>query len=271
MSTAPAKYSGCGNSFVLIDHREKPLTANTPLIAKLCSQEQVDGVIFLEKSHRADYRMRIFNADGSEAEMCGNGLRCLGRFIESLGEKKKTFTVESLFGIHTVELLENQVKVQLGAPQQLVKEQALNLKEGPVTISSLDTGVPHVVLFVDNLDRVDVVGLGEQIRYHPQFFPRGTNANFVEKKAKGQIALRTYERGVEAETPACGTGAAASAIAASWKWGLKSPIEVTTKSGETLSVEFELDPKGNICRLTQTGPVEKLSLKTNLSTIKEAY
>ncbi|MFV0341172.1 MAG: diaminopimelate epimerase [Parachlamydiaceae bacterium] len=262
MRSTPSKYAGCGNSFLLIDQRDCSALPALSWIVEACQQEGVDGVIFLEKSAKADYKMRIFNSDASEAEMCGNGLRCLGRFIEEKGEKRKRFTVESLFGVHAIELLDDQVKVQLGTPKQVEKELSLNLKEGKETISSLDTGVPHAVLFVADLEAVDVADLGEQVRHHPRFFPRGTNANFVIKTGDQSISLRTFERGVEAETLACGTGAAASAIAASWKWGLKSPIVVETRSGEKLTVEFQTDPHGKISNLTQQGPVKKLSLRT---------
>jgi diaminopimelate epimerase len=268
VGSTPSKYAGCGNSFLLIDKRDGSSLPDLSWIVDACKQEGVDGVIFLEKSQKANYKMRIFNSDASEAEMCGNGLRCLGRFIEEKGEKRKRFTVESLFGIHSIELLNGQVKIQLGTPRHVERQFSLNLKDGTETISSLDTGVPHAVLFVTDLESVDVAGIGEQVRHHPYFFPRGTNANFVAKTDEQRIALRTFERGVEAETLACGTGAAASAIAASWKWGMKSPIEVKTRSGEHLIVEFQTDSQGNICNLTQQGPVSKLSLRTQLSTMK---
>lgn len=271
MANTPSKYSGCGNSFLLIDQRDLASLPSLSWIIEECATEQVDGVILLQNSEKADYKMRIFNSDGSEAEMCGNGLRCLGRFIEERGEKRKKFTVESRFTVHTVELLDDQVKIEMGIPQNIKKELSLNLKDHAVILSSLDTGVPHAVVFVEDLEKVDVVGLGEQIRHHPEFFPRGTNANFVTKSAASGISLRTFERGVEGETQACGTGAAASALAASWKWGLKSPIEVYTRSGEALTVEFQLDPHGNIAHLAQTGPVKKHSLRRNLSTMKEAH
>lgn len=271
MVHTPSKYSGCGNSFLILDQREQASHPGISWVIESCASEEVDGVILLQKSDKADYKMRIFNSDGSEAEMCGNGLRCLGRFIEECGEKRKKFTVESLFSIHTIELFDGSVKIEMGTPQQIQKDLPLNLKDNTVEIASLDTGVPHAVLFVEDLEKVDVLTLGEEIRHHPRFFPRGTNANFVAKNEKGGISLRTFERGVEGETQACGTGAAASALAAAWKWGLSSPIEVRTRSGEALSVEFHFDSKGNIDHLAQTGPVKKHSLRRNLSTMKEAH
>lgn len=256
-----SKYSGCGNDFILIDHRSPFLPQfSRELVQKLCHRHKgigADGIILLEKSAKADYRMRIFNADGSEAEMCGNGLRCLAKFLQELGENKKNATIETLAGIHEISRVGDNIKASMGAPKDLRKGVILSLVRKKVEATYLDTGVPHAVVFEDQLANIPVAEYGRQIRFHPNFAPKGANANFVEKLGENRIDVRTYERGVEAETLACGTGATASAIAFSLKTQAKPPIEVKTRSGDTLIIDFSYGADGQIEQVTQTGPAEK--------------
>ncbi|MGA8164149.1 MAG: diaminopimelate epimerase [Waddliaceae bacterium] len=234
-----AKYSGCGNDFILIDNRQQTFSpADRPLIKKLCQRRLgigADGMIFLENGTRGgDFRMRIINADGSEAEMCGNGIRCLGKFIRQLGVPQNAFSVEVPGRLCHVQLENGDVSVSLGPPTQVQWSLQLPLQHRCFTVDYLNTGVPHAVIFTADVNTVDLAAIGPAIRYHPKLAPAGTNVTIASLSRQREIHLRTYERGVEGETLACGTGAAAAAIAAARKYGLSNPIVVNTHSRETL-------------------------------------
>jgi diaminopimelate epimerase len=256
-----SKYSGGGNDFILIDHRNASFSSENPgLIQKLCHRHQgigADGVIFLENSQCCDARMRIFNADGYEAEMCGNGLRCLARFMIELGFPTRCYTIETMQRMLTVEMREQKVKASMGPPADMQWDIPLSIQEKTYTLHYLDTGVPHAILFVDNVDSQPVQFLAPLIRSHPRFAPKGTNVDFVQVVSPHTISIRTYERGVEGETEACGTGACASAVAAAIKKQLVPPIEVITRSKETLSIDFRIDSLGNVQEVSQMGPANK--------------
>lgn len=255
-----SKYSGCGNDFILIDDRPSTFpTQDKELIRRLCSRQQgigADGVVLLQAGTKGDYSMRIFNSDGSEAEMCGNGLRCLGRFIADLGEKRSTFTVDSMLRQHEIKMLPEGVQASMGPPQFIEKDLPLSIEGRTLPTYFLDTGVPHAVLFVDRVEEVDVKRFGEKIRHHDHFAPRGANANFVQKINDSKLSVRTFERGVENETQACGTGVTAAALAAHWKWGLKAPLTVQTRSKQELRIDFVNDADGRIMEVYQTGPAD---------------
>lgn len=257
-----SKYSGCGNDFILIDDRAVSFPANDKeLIRRLCNRQLgigADGIILLQKGKKGDYSMRIFNSDGSEAEMCGNGLRCLGQFIADLGEKRSTFTVDSMLRQHEIKMLPEGVQTSMGPPQFIEKDVPLSIEGRTLPTYYLDTGVPHAVLFVDQLEQVDVKRFGAKIRHHEHFAPRGANANFVQKINDSKLAVRTFERGVENETQACGTGVTAAALAAHWKWGLKAPLTVQTRSKQELKIDFVRDSNDRITEVYQTGPAEKI-------------
>lgn len=254
------KYSGTGNDFILIDHR-RPTTAFSPtLIRKICHRNEgvgADGVIFLENSHSCDARMRIFNADGSEAEMCGNGLRCLAQFMLELGFTPRCYTIETMERVLTVEPKQHKIKASMGPPTNIQFDIDLHVDGATYTLHYLDTGVPHTIFFVDKIEDQPVLTLGSKLRNHPHFAPKGTNVNFVEILSPQSITIRTYERGVEGETLACGTGAVASAIVSALKKQLKTPIEVKTKSQESLHIDFHFDTLGNIQDVFQTGCATK--------------
>lgn len=255
-----SKYSGCGNDFILINNRDSSLRLNEKTIVNLCDRNRgigADGVIFLENGKGiSDFRMRIFNRDGREAEMCGNGLRCLGQFIYELGFEKKPYQIETKERTLKIELIDDLIKAEMGDAIDLKLDISLKLEENPLSCYSLNTGVPHAVIFVEDIHQVQVSTLGQKIRHHEQFSPAGTNANFVERKAGNQIAIRTFERGVEGETLACGTGAAASAISACQKWNMEQPIEVVFSSGEKLEITFTREGTA-FTQITQTGPALK--------------
>lgn len=248
-----SKYSGAGNDFVLIDNRRETFPVHHQhVIVKLCDRRHgvgADGVILLEDSCKADFKMRIFNSDGSEAEMCGNGIRCLAKFLLELGFHPQPYRIETMERILKIDYQGEEVTVEMGNPEDLRWHQTVHLKGGPRTLHALNTGVPHAVCFVEDVETVDIAAMGREIRTHTHFSPKGTNVNFVQK-ADDELWVRTYERGVEAETLACGTGLTASALAAAKIYGLKSPVTVRPRSREQIKIGFENDFE----HVTMTGP-----------------
>jgi len=239
------KMSGSGNDFILMDNRDgalasiKDVTAFVQAICRRKVSVGADGVILVERSDRADFRWRFFNADGSEVEMCGNGGRCVARFAFLQGIAGERMSFETVAGIIDAEVRGDVVKLRLTEPSALQVNQAIPLGDGVLTVDSLNTGVPHVVAFVEDLDRFDVFRYGRALRYAEAFQPAGTNANFVTVTGPHSLLVRTYERGVEDETLACGTGSVASALAAAAREEVTSPVEVTVRSGEILKIHFE--------------------------------
>ena len=242
------KMHGSGNDFILVDNREgliRPWEAG-PLALKLCRRRTdvgADGLILIEEARDADFRWRFHNADGSEAEMCGNGGRCAARFAHLTGICGPEMVFETLAGPIRAQVKGRRVKLELPPPPEPPREMELQLHGRPWRLSSINTGVPHAVLMVDDLDSTPVFDLGRLIRHHPAFAPAGTNVDFV-KVEEGRIAIRTYERGVEGETLACGTGSVAAALVAGLQGLVESPVEVTTWGGEELTVHFRLRGEG---------------------------
>ncbi len=252
MKTVPfVKMAGAGNDFILIDNRSGIIrTRPAEQAKKLCDRKRsvgADGLILLEKSSAADVRMRIFNPDGSQGEMCGNGVRCLAKFASHKKITKNKLTIETVAGIIQAEIKKNIVKAHLSDPKDLKLNFSLQVNGGSKNLHFINTGVPHTVMVLSSLKDTDVAGLGKEIRFHPHFAPRGTNVDFVSfeniKASLNTIAIRTYERGVESETLACGTGSTAGALVAAALKGLKSPVHVKTEGGETLKVYFSRSGK----------------------------
>jgi diaminopimelate epimerase len=240
------KMNGAGNDFVCLDNRAKKLRLTRRQIAKLCCRQfgvGADGLLVLEPGSKlTDFRMRYYNADGGEAEMCGNGARCFARFAQKItGLRKKQIRFDTGAGPVGAEFFGNQVRVELTAPHSLKLNQKIETSQGPLTVNSINTGVPHAVLFVDDLEQTDVRRLGAELRHHREFQPQGTNVNFVRVLGPGKLRVRTYERGVEDETLACGTGVTASALIASAVHGFQAPVAVTVRSGATLKVLFKIN------------------------------
>jgi diaminopimelate epimerase len=241
------KIVGSGNDFVVIDNRKNLIKNRSSIAKKLCDRKfgiGADGLLLLENSKKADFKMRIFNPDGSEAEMCGNGLRCILRFIsENSISKKKNLQIETKAGILDGAIKGKVVKVRMN----IIGEPKLNLEipveNSKITGNYINTGVPHTVIFVEDVDRVDVEKIGPSIRYNKIFGKSGTNVDWVEILKEGTIKIRTYERGVEGETLSCGTGTVASAVITSILKKFKSPITVIPKSKEVLRVYFDKDFK----------------------------
>lgn len=245
------KMVGTGNDFVVVDLVSHPslrdLGRRWPVIAKaLCDRHQgigADGVLVLERSPRVDVRMRIFNADGSEAEMCGNGSRCVALYWTRVhGRGVSSLTLETRAGVLQAWVHGTRVRVQLTQPRRYRPRVTVQVGGRHVNGGFVDTGVPHFVVPVRSIASVDVERLGRSLRRHGAFGPRGTNVDFVQPFAR-RLLVRTYERGVEAETLACGTGITASAIVhllhqpvSNGHVGSARRIEVQSRSGDLLTV-----------------------------------
>src|SRR5215831_9153031 len=251
------KMNGAGNDFILFDNRAGDVRLDRSQIAHLCDRHRgigADGILLLEKpTNRADFRMRYFNADGGEAEMCGNGARCFARFANKVAGAKKKISFETPAGVISAELKGDLVTLQMTEPTDLRLN--VKLQDEHKTVHVINSGVPHVVVPVTNLDDADVRREGAAIRYHKMFSPSGTNVNFIEKRGSGKIAIRTYERGVEDETLACGTGIVASALIFGATEACQGPITVLARGGDELQVGFETVAAG-FCNVTLTGPAE---------------
>ena len=238
------KMNGAGNDFVMLDNRQGALSLSGEQIARLCDRHRgvgADGLLLVEPAENgSDFRMRYYNADGGEAEMCGNGARCFARFANLVaGNRFATLSFETMAGVISAEFEGDQVRINMSQPHSLKLRQALPVKDTTLEVHSVNTGVPHAVVLVDDLASVDVRGYGAGLRYHEAFKPKGTNANFVSVVDPSTIAIRTYERGVEDETLACGTGMVACALIHHELTNAPSPIAVQVKGGDTLRVGFE--------------------------------
>ena len=253
------KMNGAGNDFILIDNRAGDVHLDRSQIAHLCDRHRgigADGILLLEKAaNHADFRMRYFNADGGEAEMCGNGARCFARFADKVAGTQAKISFETPAGVISAELVGDLVTLQMTEPTDLRVDIDLPVAKENKTVHFINTGVPHVVIPVLQIEGVDVRKEGSAIRYHKMFSPKGANVNFIEKRGPKKIAIRTYERGVEDETLACGTGVVASALIFAAHENANGPITVIARGGDELQVGFE--KSGNQFRhVTLTGPAD---------------
>ncbi|MFA6565018.1 MAG: diaminopimelate epimerase [Verrucomicrobiia bacterium] len=260
MSLRFTKMNGAGNDFVMLDNRDLKLRPTTAQIARLCDRHRgvgADGLLLAEPcaNGKSDFRMHYFNADGSEAEMCGNGARCFARFVQKLGWPKPTVTFETPAGVIHAEYHGELVQLGMSAPHGLRLHDKVKTTHGELAVSSINTGVPHAIVFVEKADQAMVGPLGRELRYHDHFKPRGTNVNFVQPLDAHTIRVRTYERGVEDETLACGTGVCASAIIAHLVHFTHSPVKVRVQGGDTLEVDFKVHG-GDIRDVTLKGPAD---------------
>ena len=238
-----SKMSGSGNDFIIIDNRRRNLDGIdlSKFITAVCRRKisvGADGLILIEPSDKADFRWRFYNSDGSRAEMCGNGARCAARFAYVNGIAGENLTFETDAGIVSGQINADRTMVKMPDPRDLRLDYSIALADGPLTVSSINTGVPHVVIMQDDIETVDVFGVGREIRRHEAYAPAGTNVNFICQQGPGKLAIRTYERGVEDETLACGTGSIASALICAIKLGWTSPINLVTRSQESLTIHF---------------------------------
>jgi diaminopimelate epimerase len=253
------KMNGAGNDFILFDNRTGDIDLDRNQIAQLCDRHRgigADGILLLEKpTNGADFRMRYFNADGGEAEMCGNGARCFARFANKIGGQKAKISFETPAGVISAELKGELVTLRMTEPTDLRLNVALPMAAENKTVHFINSGVPHVVIPVAKIDDAEVRHEGAAIRYHKMFSPTGTNVNFIEKRGPNKIAIRTYERGVEDETLACGTGIVAGALIFAATEDCEGPVTVLARGGDELQVGFERT-SGQFRNVTLTGPAE---------------
>lgn len=236
------KMMASGNDFIVIDNRAGIVKQPKKLVKKLSPRRTsvgADGVLLMEPSAQYDIKMRIVNADGSEAEMCGNGARCAALFSHTFLGCGKEFAVETLAGPIQACVGKKTIKIKLSDPSDYRDISPIEVSDGIFYFYFINTGVPHVVIFEETIDAFPVKKIGHEIRHHSHFEPQGTNVNFVRILDAGHIEIRTYERGVEDETLACGTGSTASAIVSALVGKCSSPIEVRTYGGERLKVSFD--------------------------------
>jgi diaminopimelate epimerase len=253
---------GAGNDFILVDARQLATSLSRAQIAAWCHRRTgvgSDGLILLHPPRaRGHFRMQFFNPDGSEADMCGNGARCAARLAFELNLAPATMTIETAAGAVQAALLpDSRVRLELPPPQSCRLDGELTLDRGDnVHYAFANTGVPHAVIecaTLDTLDTLDIREQGRAIRMHPCFAPQGTNVDFIAITGPGSLRIRTYERGVEDETLACGTGIAAAAATAVLRGRVISPVTVQTAGGDRLEVAItpSADGPGPI---TLTGP-----------------
>jgi diaminopimelate epimerase len=256
------KMSGAGNDFIVVDNRALNHSLSRDQIARLCDRHfgiGADGLLAVEPANQAeaDFRMRYYNADGGEAEMCGNGARCFARFVHPLRRvhaERVTFTTPA--GTITGEYVGDEVRIHLTAPGETKLWQRADFGWGEIEYHFMNTGVPHTVVYVSEADKAAVVAQGRVLR-HSVIFPRGTNVNFVQVTDSGKLIVRTYERGVEDETLACGTGVVASALLTHLVRKLALPLCVKVRGGDILTVDARPEASGFSC-VTLTGPATEV-------------
>ncbi len=241
------KMVASGNDFVVVDNRRGVVKDAVVFAREVCRPHQgvgADGVLLFENSKKANFRMRILNLDGSEAAACGNGFRCIALYAHEILKYSSRMNFESGSGLIEAEVgSKGSIRVQLMKPRVFEMDGIIEVLKHRFHYAFLDTGVPHVVVFAEGLGKAEVFENGRAIRNHTHFQPFGTNVNFVEVKNKKEIAVRTYERGVENETLACGTGSTASAVVSVLKGHVESPVTVLTQGGEKLRIDMQR--KGN--------------------------
>jgi diaminopimelate epimerase len=248
-----AKLSGTGNDFIIIDHREPFIPeADQSEFARLVCRRRfsvgADGLILVENSATADFRWQFYNGDGSRAEMCGNGARCAARFAYERNIAPAAMRFETTAGkidAYVLNAMGETVKIRLTAPEDLRLNIPLSLGSVEQTLHFINTGVPHTVILVNDAGMVPVADWGRKIRFHETFQPAGTNANFTQVLPGDTLMVRTYERGVEGETMACGTGAVASALIAALLEQANPPVTVITSGGEKLTIHFSITGEGS--------------------------
>jgi len=243
------KMNGCGNDFIVVDNREGIMDSFhlADFVRHVCARRVsigADGFMMVERSDKADFKMRYFNSDGSEGEMCGNGARCISRFAHLIGAAGDEMKFETISGIYESKILGEDVKVKFPKVKMsdIVLNQEYEFRHDTKEYHFALVGVPHVIVYrndVDNMDYYDLISLGKTIRYTLELFPKGTNVDFVKVVDDKNLIIRTYERGVEDETFACGTGSTASAIISSLLGKAKSPVNMHTRAG-VLKIYFDL-------------------------------
>lgn len=255
------KMNGAGNDFVVVDNRDGSLALSGREIERLCDRHRgvgADGLLAVEPAQSgADFRMRYYNADGGEAEMCGNGARCFARFAARLSGQPEAISFETPAGLIRARFSGDLVTINMSRPHDLREPAVLEIASlGTCRVHFLNTGVPHAVVFVGDVEAVDIAAAGASLRRNPAFAPQGANANFARILSPGNLVLRTFERGVEGETLACGTGVCAAAILHHLAAGAPAPVSVRVRGGETLEVGFSPSSSGLPQDVTLKGPAD---------------
>ncbi len=267
------KMSGAGNDFILFDKKNYPaLKFGKEVIQKLCDRRNgigADGIITISDNGKYDFLMEYFNADGSTGSLCGNGSRCAIKFAKITGRLKSGDVNFISNGKEYKGKIINEEKIKFffNDIENLELELVIHAHNQDLKVSYLNTGSPHVIININDIlngeeqkpvikdiDDVPVFEIGKEIRYLKEFSPGGTNVNFIMIR-ENKVYIRTYERGVENETLACGTGAAASAVIASLKYGVTSPVSLVTRGGDELIVDFILQDN-KVRGLALTGPAK---------------
>lgn len=263
MQIAFTKMHGAGNDFVMIENLDGAVTLAPEQVAQLCHRRfgiGADGLILLnppadDSTHAT---MVYYNADGGRVDMCGNGARCFTSFALQNGlgrDGRVAFTTDA--GPMTADANGGQFTIRMTPARDVKLDQELTTERGTFPYHFINTGVEHVVVFLDDVSAVDIRPEGSAIRYHQAFAPKGANANFAQIQPDGVIKVRTYERGVEDETLACGTGVTAVAITAALKGIAQAPVSVLVAGGDVLSVGFER--RGDsVSDITLTGPAKNV-------------
>lgn len=246
------KYQGAGNDFVVIDDRDKSFPVSQELIAKMCHRRfgiGADGLMLLQSDEQYDFRMVYFNSDGTEGSMCGNGGRCLVRFAHDLGVIGDQTTFIAIDGEHEASVNPATISLKMIDVKGVEKTEKYDF---------MNTGSPHYVEYVENLAEYDVYSHGKGIRYGEPFVSKGgTNVNFVEVTGPNALSVRTYERGVEDETYACGTGVTACALSANLRLGFENAIDVKVLGGD-LRIEFTKTGEDSFENVYLIGPAVKV-------------
>ncbi len=242
------KMHGAGNDFILVDDRSVTFPADQrEWLASIASRRTgvgCEGVILIQPSNRADFRMRFYNPDGGEVEMCGNGARCVARLAHDLGVAPASMNFDTVAGLIHADVHGEEVELQMTEPGDWRTGLTLDIDGVAWSCDFVNTGVPHVVVRVEDVSAVEVERVGRAIRRHAHFAPAGTNVNFAQVTGPSSLRVRTYERGVEQETGACGTGIVASALLLGKAGAVTPPVEVTAASGDTITVSYELTDDG---------------------------
>ena len=257
------KMHGAGNDFVLIDDRAETFPVHDHILLAMLAASRTgiacEGVILVQKSSVADFRMVFFNPDGTEADLCGNGARCVAAFAREIGVvKSPAMTFETRAGLVDAEVSPNgAVKVWMPEPKN--RRYGLQVKVGDTFVAGdyVEAGVPHFIVPCESVASVDVEGLGRALRLSDAFAPNGTNVDFVQFLPAHKATIRTYERGVEAESGACGTGAVATAVVAVETKKMSLPVHIRTSQGYTLTVDGDWR-HAKTTGFTLTGPVKKV-------------
>lgn len=244
------KYVGAGNDFIIFDNRDNSFFRGRErenVVERICKRRLnigADGVLLVEKSDKADFKMRYYNADGKEAETCGNGSRCIAKFAYLMGAAKERMKFETKAGLYSASIEKDIVVVSLTDAKNLQLDILIAIDGYNGKAHFLNMGVPHVVVILDDIEKINIIKLGSQIRYYDLFKPDGANANFVEIIDKNNFKIRTYERGVEDETLSCGTGSVSSSIISTHLGLVEPPVSVHTRDKNILTVDFKLIETG---------------------------